>query len=170
MVLCAVGAAGVLGACSADPPPAEFVTPTARASERLDLTGRDDLVDRHPNGSVLQVRAVEVRARSVEVEVSVINGFPEQIDLVTEGLFRDRWLWLVDDRGNAYRFDGRASLTVGPGEELVGALVFLGPLPDDVEQVALKANVADPVEPVDARARDIGDSRPVFYVQGIPVP
>ncbi|MGF1662270.1 MAG: hypothetical protein ACFCVG_07320 [Kineosporiaceae bacterium] len=169
-LLCAAGAATGLGACSREPPPADFATPAARPSERLDLTGRDDLVDRHPNGSVLQVRAVEVRARSVEVEVSVINGFPERIDLVTEGLFRDRWLWLVDDRGNSYRFDGRASLTVGPGEELVGALVFLGPLPDDVEQVALKANVADPVEPVDARERDLGDSRPVFYVQGIPVP
>ncbi len=169
-LLCATGAAAALGACSAEPPASEFATPTARANERLDLTGRDDLVDRHPNGSVLQVRGVEVRARSVAVEVSVINGFPESIDLVNEGLFRDGWLWLVDDRGNTYRFDGRASLTVGPGEELVGALVFLGPVPDDVEQVALKANVADPVEPIDPRDRDIGDNRPVFYVQGIPVP
>jgi hypothetical protein len=161
---------GVLGACAEEPPPSDFATPSARASQRIDLAGRNDLVDRHPNGSVLEVRAVQVRARSVAVEVSVINGFPDTIDLVTDGLFRDRWLWLVDDRGNTYRYDGRATLTVGPGEQLVGALVFLGPLPDDVEQVALLANVADPAEPVDPRDRDVDDSRPVFYVQGIPVP
>lgn len=165
-----LAAGTLLAACSAGAEPTEFDVPPPAATQRIDLSGRDDLVDRHPNGAVLQVRAIEVRARSTAVEVSVINGFVDRIALTNDGLFSDLWLWLVDDLGNSYRYDGRAPLGMGPGEELVGALVFLGPMAQGAETVALKSNVTDPAAAVDFRERDIDEDRPVFFVEGIPLP
>lgn len=166
----ALATGALLAACSAPTEPTEFDIPPAPATQRLDLAGRDDLVDRHPNGAVLQVRSIQVRPRSIAVEVSVINGYVDRISLTNSGMFSDSWLWLVDDLGNSYRYDGRAPLGIGPGEELVGALVFLGSMAEDAGTVALKSNVTDPAEPIDFRERDIDEDRPAFFVEGIPVP
>jgi len=54
--------------------------------------------DRHPQGHLLSASSVEVRERSIAVEVSLVNGSTDDISI---GNHR---LWLVDDVGGTYEF------------------------------------------------------------------
>lgn len=131
------------------------------------------LVDRHPNGAVLSVRGIAVRPNSVALDVSLINGYVEEIRLVDDALFRDRDTYLVDDFGNPYRYDHRGSnpdLRIAPGQELTGSVVFLGRVPAEATTFSLKTNVADAAAAVDVTDRDRDTDIPSFFVDGIPIP
>lgn len=135
--------------------------PAAAGSTEVSLS------DRHPNGAVLAVTGVEVRARSVAIDVSLVNGFPEDIRLNARGL------WVIDDQGNAYAFAEpaeNAQLAVGPGEELSGRLVFLGEVPPAVSALTVLSNVPDASDGVDVADRNDRSTTPEFLVEEIPVP
>lgn len=156
----------------AETPDDDAATPRPPASENLvplDAT-RPDYTDRHPNGSTLQVTSIEIRERSLVVGVSLVNGYRDRVSLATNGFFRDNDIWLVDNLGNAYRFDGKADVSVAPGEELRGSLVFLGVPPVDARTVTIKTNVNDPAAAVDFNERDRDNDAPVFSIEGIPLP
>ena len=132
-----------------------------------------DLIDRHPNGAVLSVRGIAVRPNSIALDVSLINGYIEEIRLVDDALFRNRDTYLVDDFGNAYRYDRRGSnpeLRIAPGQEMTGSVVFLGRVPPEASSFALKTNVAEPAAAVDLTDRDRDTDIPSFLVDGIPIP
>ncbi len=131
---------------------------------------RRDFTDRHPDGATLQIRGIEVRQRSVVLEISLINGYKDRVSLANDSFFRSREMWLVDNLGNAYRFDGKADVSVGPGEELVGSLVFLGVPPATASTVSLKTNVSDPAAAIDFDQRQRDSDVPVFFIDDIPLP
>jgi hypothetical protein len=126
-----------------------------------------DASDRHPGGSLLTVRQVEVRERSVALDVSFVNGRPEPVQL------NGRRVWLVDDQGNGYEFsepEQNSDLEVGAGAELSGTLVFLGVLDPAATELSLKANVFEPDETIDLTDRNRQDRSPQMQVSGLPLP
>lgn len=126
-----------------------------------------DASDRHPNGALLSASRVEVRERSVAVDMTLVNGFTDDVSLNGVGL------WLVDDQGNSYAFDEpdqNADLTIGAGEELTGTLVFLGVVPADATSITLKSNVYDVEDPIDVNDRSGTSTNPEFLLEGLPLP
>jgi hypothetical protein len=126
-----------------------------------------DASDRHPGGSLLTVRGVEVRERSVAVDVSFVNGRTEPVQLAGSNV------WLLDDQGNAYEFDEpeqNADLEVGPGAELTGSLVFLGVLDPRATSLTLRTNVWQPEDTVDLSNRNRQERSPQMQVSDLPLP
>jgi len=160
-----------LGACSGDDGAgSESANGTQVESGDQDRSlGRVDASaeDRHPNGAHLRVSSVELRERSVAVDVSLVNGHTQEIRL------NGRGLWLVDEQGNAYAFDEpqqNANLTVGSGEELTGTLVFLGSVADDAGSLTLKTNRHNPEDNIDTSSRGRNDTNPEFLLEGLQLP
>ena len=123
--------------------------------------------DRHPQGSLLTVNEVEVRERSIALDISLVNGRTDAIRL------NNYRLWLVDDNDNSYEFSPpvqNANLEVGPGAELSGSLVFLGVLDPEATSLSLKSNVADPLDDIDLESRRNDGGTPKFLVEGLPLP
>jgi len=152
--------------------PQSTASATAGATATLSLADAQ-LVDRHPNGAVLAVRGVQVRPNSIALDISLINGYVEEIRLVDSGLFRNRDTYLVDDFGNPYRYDHQGpnpDLRAGPGQELSGSVVFLGRVPAEATTFALKTNVTDFAAAVDTADRERDTDIPNFYIDGIPIP
>ncbi len=164
-----------VGACTsggADRPPTTQSPTAAGATFTQSLTDRQ-LIDRHPNGAVMTVRGIQIRPNSIALDVSVLNGYIDEIRLVDDALFRDRDFYLVDDFGNPYRYDrrgGNPDLRIGAGQELTGSIVFLGRVPPEATTVAVKTNIGDPAAAVDLSERDRDTQLPSFYIDGIPIP
>jgi len=137
----------------------------AEAAEATDLSDRG-LEDRHQNGAVLSVQSVRVDRTGVVIGVSVINGHTHPVSL------NARRMYVLDDRGNGYNFRPPAqnsNLTVEPGAELAGDLVFLGVVPQDATSLTLKTNVFNADENIDKASRFNKSRHPSFMVEGIPV-
>lgn len=123
--------------------------------------------DRHPQGHLLTASSVEVRDRSVAVDVSLVNGSTSDIQVSSNRLY------LLDDVGNTYTFsppEQNESLQVAPGAELTGTLVFLGVLDPAATSLSLLANVNDPQEAVDLADRENQGGYPELVLDGLPLP
>lgn len=123
--------------------------------------------DRHPEGHLLSASSVEVRDRSIAVEVALVNGSTRDIQMSSHRLH------LVDDVGNTYEFSPPSQnedLEVGPGAELTGTLVFLGVLDPEATSLSMLANVNDPEETVDLEDRDNQSTYPELVLDGLPLP
>lgn len=123
--------------------------------------------DRHPQGSLLTVEEVEVRERSIALDISLVNG---RTDIIRLNNFR---LWLVDDQDNSYEFsppEQNANLEVAAGAELTGTIVFLGVLDPEATSLTLKSNVNDPLADIDLESRGFDGTTPKFLVEGLPLP
>ena len=135
--------------------------------ERVVGTVEASVQDRHPQGHLLSAGSVEVRERSIAVEVSLVNGSTRDIQM------NSGRLWLVDDLGSTYEFSPPSQnedLEVGPGAELTGTLVFLGVLDPEATSLTMLANVDDPTEVVDLEARDNQSRYPELVLDGLPLP
>ena len=139
------------------------------ASDAESVLGSVDasVQDRHPQGHLLSASSVEVRERSIAVEVALVNGSTSDIQVSSNRLY------LVDDVGNTYTFsppEQNESLQVGPGAELTGTLVFLGVLDPAATSLTMLANVNDPEEAVDLEDRDNQGGYPELVLDGLPLP
>lgn len=126
-----------------------------------------DVQDRHPQGHLLTASAVQVRDRSIAVDVALVNGSTGEIQMGSNRLH------LVDDAGNAYEFSPptqNADLLVAPGAELTGTLVFLGVLDPEATSLTMLANVNDPEQAVDLEDRDNQGRYPELVLDGLPLP
>jgi len=134
-------------------------------AEVVDVSAQG-LEDRHQNGAVLTVQSVRVDRTGVVIGVSVINGHTHPVSL------NARRMYVLDDRGNGYNFRPPAqnsNLTVEPGAELAGDLVFLGGVPQDATSLTLKTNVFNADENIDKASRFNQSRQPSFMVEGIPL-
>lgn len=110
----------------------------ARASEPSDVVDVD-VVERHPNGAVLQVRVVRLSPDAIEVGVEILNGHDGRIQLHAERPAGNR-LYAVDDRGNEYPFSpppDNETVEVAASESLEGTLVFLGRLDSEARTLTV---------------------------------
>ncbi|GAA2025941.1 hypothetical protein WDZ16_01380 [Pseudokineococcus marinus] len=126
-----------------------------------------DVQDRHPQGHLLTASAVQVRDRSIAVEIALVNGSTREIQMNSNRLH------LLDDVGNAYEFSPptqNEDLRVAPGAELSGTLVFLGVLDPSATSLTMLANVNDPEQAVDLEDRDNQGSYPELVLDGLPLP
>ncbi len=105
-------------------------SPTTRpaASEDLPKATELDTELRHPNGTVFRLKQIGYGPTSINIDVEVINGFTESIELAGRS---NEGAHLADDLNNQYNFVKPATnttLRVDPGATLTGTLAFLGPI------------------------------------------
>lgn len=135
------------------------------AGEPVDVSGLG-LVDRHPNGTVLEVTSVAAGPDAVVVGVTVTNGYSEAIRLNSRGVF------LLDDLGNGYPLQPpelNERLRVPAGQRLSGELVFPGEVDPRATSLTLKTNVYNADDTVDTTSRSAEVTTPVLLVPDLPV-
>lgn len=116
-------------------------SPAASASETPERVALDE-VARHPSGVTVRLEGLERRRGGLVLAVRVTNGATQEAVLAAE----PSWTTLVDDTGAVLTLvppEDHPKLTVVPGDELVGELVFSGALAPDATAVTARFNWVD---------------------------
>lgn len=159
--------AGIVSFAFDDLPLAPDATETAGTDDSREEVAVE-VRQEHPGGVVLEVDRVVTVDDAVLLAVRVVNTHasePAQLAVQPD------LTWLEDDLGNRYRFrppDDNPQLVVGPGEELVGDVAFVGPLEAGASELTLRTNHRRSGSP-------LNEDRPVpssasLVVTGLPVP
>lgn len=155
----ALGLSLALGACGS----ASRVVDKAKGSNSQGL----GLEQRHPNGTVLTVNAVDFGSTRTTVSVEVVNGFTDDIKLNSRGS-----IYLRDSGGRKYKLippEQNASIEVPPGTAIKARLVFLGGLEPRPTSLRLLVNAFESEDTVDLKDRGRTSTTPTFQFDDLPV-
>ncbi|MDJ0594976.1 MAG: hypothetical protein QNJ72_34200 [Pleurocapsa sp. MO_226.B13] len=92
----------------------------------------------HPNGSVLQLKTISFRDDSIVADLSVTNGYKNEIVLN-----QSRDFLLRDNLGNVYHLatlPQNPEVKIPPGQTLTGKFVFLGRISPQANSLTLVTN------------------------------
>jgi hypothetical protein len=123
------------------------------------------LEQRHPNGSLLRLTAIDFAPASTTLAIEAVNGYTQKIELNSRGVH------LRDDVGNHYNFvepEQNSDLEILPGATLKGSLVFLGIVDRRASSLRLLVNADVDDESVDLASRSRTSTSPAFQIH-IPV-
>jgi len=151
----ASGPSGSEAVGSEDKTTIESVLPSATQPKGQRL----QLEQRHPNGTVLRVSALDFGPVSGTFTVEAVNGYTSKVKLASRGV------QLIDDKGTRYNFqkpEQNAELEVMPGGTLNGKLTFLGIIDRQATSLRLLVNAGSDDKSVDLAARSDSSTTPAF--------
>ena len=112
-----------------------------QTADAAGASGRSVTVDAqvdHPNGTQLFVREAFIYDEYVELDIKVINGAREAVELNSNGN-----TVLVDQGGRLYRLMAptqNRGLRINEGAVMEGKLVFIGHVSPDLQRLELQTN------------------------------
>lgn len=137
-------------------------SPEVPATDAGSSTRALSISERHPQGTTLDISAITIEDRTVNLDAEFFNGGDNDVKVTIEGGLSIR---LTDDAGHIYPFvkpadESASELALAPGESIGGTWTFLGGAAD-ASELTLSVNTWENAESADQWD---GSATPEFIV------